>query len=206
METSKPSHKRSDTSPTQKEITMHALSSRKVLLTARVAAPIAAAALIATACSSTSHTASPAASSPSAASSVTVKTQNGPLGSFLADGSGRSLYLFASDTSTQSSCSGACATAWPPLTAKGSVSASGGAANSEVATITRADGAKQVTYGGHPLYYFAGDSAAGQTNGQGVDGFGALWWLVAPSGQKITTAVGSAPSTSSGYNSSGGGY
>jgi predicted lipoprotein with Yx(FWY)xxD motif len=183
---------------------MPALSSRKLLLTARVAAPIAAAALIATACSSASHSAAPAASSPSAAS-VTVKTQNGPLGSFLADGSGRSLYLFASDTSARSSCSGACATAWPPLTAKGSVSASGGAANSEVATITRADGTKQVSYAGHPLYYFAGDSAAGQTNGQGVDGFGALWWLVAPSGQKITTAMGSAPSMSNGYNS-GGGY
>ncbi len=85
------------------------------------------------------------------------------------------------------------------MTATGPVSATGDAASSDVATITRQDGARQVTYAGHPLYYFAGDSAAGQTNGQGVDGFGALWWLVAPSGQKITTTASSAPSSSNGY-------
>ena len=178
-------------------------SSRKLAL-AGVAAPIAAAALIATACSSASHTSSPAGSPAgpvSPTSSVTVKTQNGSVGSFLADGSGRALYLFASDTASTSSCSGACATLWPPLTAQGSVSASGDASGTDVATITRPDGTKQVTYAGHPLYYFAGDSGAGQTNGQGVNEFGAHWWLVAPSGQKITTSA--APSMNSGYN---GGY
>jgi predicted lipoprotein with Yx(FWY)xxD motif len=185
---------------------MRALS-RKLALTG-VAAPIAAAALIATACSSTSHDtsaggSSSAAGSASPTSSVTVKTQNGPLGSYLADSSGRALYLFASDTSSTSSCSGACAAAWPPLTAKGSVSAIDAASTADIATITRQDGTKQVTYAGHPLYYFAGDSSAGQTNGQGVDGFGALWWLVAPSGQKITTADSAAPSMNSSYN---GGY
>jgi predicted lipoprotein with Yx(FWY)xxD motif len=187
----------------QKEIIMHALP-RKLAL-AGVAAPIAAAALIATACSSTSHTTSPAGSSTSPgsvspASSVTVKAQNGPLGSFLADGSGRALYLFGADSASKSNCASACVTAWPPLTATGSVSASGGASAGDLATITRQDGTKQVTYAGHPLYYFAGDSGAGQTNGQGVDGFGALWWLVAPSGQKITTnADSAAPSMNSGY-------
>jgi len=186
---------------------MRALS-RKLALTG-VAAPIAAAALIATACSSTSHDtsaggSSSAAGSASPTSSVTVKTQNGPLGSYLADSSGRALYLFASDTSSTSRCSGACAAAWPPLTAKGSVSAIDAASTADIATITRQDGTKQVTYAGHPLYYFAGDSSAGQTHGQGVDGFGALWWLVAPSGQKITTTADSAaPSMNSGYN---GGY
>jgi predicted lipoprotein with Yx(FWY)xxD motif len=190
----------------QKEIIMRALS-RKLALAA-VAAPIGAAALIMTACTSSSHTTSPNNSSSGAglaasASSVTVKTQTGPLGSYLADGSGRALYLFASDTGSTSSCSGACAAAWPPLNANASVSAGDGASASDIATITRQDGTKQVTYAGHPLYYFAGDSSAGQTNGQGVDGFGALWWLVAPSGQKITTADSAAPSMNSGYN---GGY
>jgi predicted lipoprotein with Yx(FWY)xxD motif len=191
----------------QKEIIMRALS-RKLALAA-VAAPIGAAALIATACSSASHTTSPGSSpsgagSAASASSMTVKGQTGPLGSYLADGSGRALYLFASDTSSRSSCSGACATLWPPVTAKGSVSASGGASSADIATITRPDGTKQVTYAGHPLYYFAGDRGAGQTGGQGVNEFGALWWLVAPSGQKITTTADSAaPSTNSGY---GGGY
>jgi predicted lipoprotein with Yx(FWY)xxD motif len=136
---------------------------------------------------------------------VTVKTQTGPPGSHLADASGRALYLFASDTRSTSSCTGACAAAWPPLTAKGSVTASDGAASSDIATITRPDGTEQITYAGHPLYYFAGDSGAGQTNGQGVDGFGALWWLVAPSGQKIITSASSSAASSGGYNN-GGGY
>jgi predicted lipoprotein with Yx(FWY)xxD motif len=191
---------------------MHALSPRKLMLAGRVAAPIAAAALIATACSSISHTASPAASSPtvgsgSSGSSVTVKTAMGTVGSYLADASGKALYLFASDTSSTSTCSGACATYWPPLTATGSVTASDGASSSDIATITRTDGTKQVTYAGHPLYYFAGDSAAGQTKGQGINGFGALWWLVAPSGQEITTSVSSsAPSSSSSSDTDDGGY
>jgi predicted lipoprotein with Yx(FWY)xxD motif len=185
---------------------MHVLLKPRLL--ARVAVPVAAAALVATACTSSHKAAAPAGPSAagSSASSVTVKTQAGPAGSYLADASGRALYLFASDTRSTSSCTGACAAAWPPLTAKGSVTASDGAASSDIATITRPDGAKQVTYAGHPLYYFAGDSGAGQTNGQGVDGFGALWWLVAPSGQKITTsAVSSSAASSGGYNN-GGGY
>jgi predicted lipoprotein with Yx(FWY)xxD motif len=187
---------------------MRILSSRRVLL--GVAAPIAAAALFATACTS-SHTVSPGGSSSatgsaSSASSVTVKTQNGPLGSVLADGSGRALYLFAADTGSTSTCFGACAAAWPPLTANGSVSATGDAASSDVATITRSDGTKQVTYAGHPLYYFAGDSGAGQTNGQGINGFGARWWLVAPSGQKITTSAASAPSSSGGSDADDSSY
>jgi predicted lipoprotein with Yx(FWY)xxD motif len=174
--------------------------SRKLALTG-VTASIAAAALIATACSSSSHTTSPAGSSSAPASSATVKTQNGPLGSYLVDGSGRALYLFASDTSSTSSCSGACAALWPPLTAKGPVSATDGASSADISTIARPDGSKQVTYAGHPLYYFAGDNGAGLTNGQGADEFGALWWLVAPSGQKnSTTAVSATPSMSSGSN------
>jgi hypothetical protein len=87
------------------------------------------------------------------------------------------------------------------------VTASDGASSSDIATITRTDGTKQVTYAGHPLYYFAGDSAAGQTKGQGINGFGALWWLVAPSGQEITTSVSSsAPSSSSSSDTDDGGY
>src|SRR5207253_10800819 len=72
------------------------------------------------------------------------------------------------------------------------LTAAGGAKASDLGTITRSDGTKQVTYDGHPLYYFVGDSAAGQANGQGSDNFGAKWWLVASSGAKIT-ASGTAP-------------
>jgi predicted lipoprotein with Yx(FWY)xxD motif len=145
-----------------------------------------------------------------------VRTSNGK--SFLTDSSGRALYLWTPDTMTKSMCSGACATAWPPLTAKGAPTAGTGATASDLGTISRSDGTKQVTYAGHPLYYFAGDTAAGQTNGEGSNGFGAPWYVVAPSGQQITslsaaaapassapsTAPSSAPSTSSGSNAGGG--
>jgi predicted lipoprotein with Yx(FWY)xxD motif len=76
--------------------------------------------------------------------------------------------------------------------------AGGGVQASDLGTTTRADGAKQVTYNGHPLYYFVGDSGAGMLNGQGSNGFGAKWWLVAPSGSAITTA-GSSGGGSIGY-------
>jgi predicted lipoprotein with Yx(FWY)xxD motif len=107
-------------------------------------------------------------------------------------------------------CSGACATAWPPLTATGAPTAGTGVTASDLGTINRSDGTKQVTYAGHPLYYFAGDTAAGQTSGEGSNGFGAPWYLVAPSGQQITSLSAAsapaltAPSSSSGSNAGGG--
>jgi hypothetical protein len=114
-------------------------------------------------------------------------------------------------------CSGGCANAWPPLTAMGAPTAGPGATASDLSTISRADGTKQVTYAGHPLYYFAGDSGAGQTNGEGSKGFGAPWYLVAPSGQPVTNlgapatqptkmpAPTKAPASSSSSGSSAGG-
>jgi predicted lipoprotein with Yx(FWY)xxD motif len=124
---------------------------------------------------------------------------------FLTNSSGRAVYLWVKDTGDASQCSGACAGAWPPVTATGSVTAGGSAMASDLGTITRSDGTKQVTYDGHPLYYFAGDSGAGQANGQGSDGFGAKWWLVSPSGSDVTAAVTSFTAGSSGSGSSGSG-
>jgi predicted lipoprotein with Yx(FWY)xxD motif len=136
-----------------------------------------------------------------------IKTGTGSAGTFLTDGSGRTVYLFVADSTDKSTCSGACAGAWPPVTASGKVVASGGAMATDLGTIARSDGSKQVTYDGHPLYYFAGDSGAGQTHGQGVDGFGAKWWLVAPSGTEITAAgTGSAPASSPTASKAGGGW
>ncbi|HUN38126.1 MAG TPA: hypothetical protein VMU95_39550 [Trebonia sp.] len=77
--------------------------------------------------------------------------------------------------------------------------------SSDLSTITRSDGTKQVTYDGHPLYYFAGDSSAGQANGQGSDSFGAKWWLVSPAGADVTATVTSFTAGSSGSGSSGSG-
>jgi predicted lipoprotein with Yx(FWY)xxD motif len=145
---------------------------------------------------------------------ATVTTHAGSAGQFLTDSSGRAVYLFAADGMNKSNCSGACASAWPPVPAKGSLTASGGAMTSDLGSITRSDGTKQVTYKGHPLYYFAGDSGAGQTHGQGVDGFGAKWYVLAPSGAQITgaetaaapNAPASSPPASSGGSSAGGGW
>jgi predicted lipoprotein with Yx(FWY)xxD motif len=110
----------------------------------------------------------------------------------------------------KSTCSGACATAWPPLTTTGAPTAGAGATASNLGTISRSDGTRQVAYAGHPLYRFSGDSSAGQTNGEGSNGFGAPWYLVAPTGQQITSLSAAsapsspAPSTSSGSNVGGG--
>jgi hypothetical protein len=75
------------------------------------------------------------------------------------------------------------------VTTTGTATAAGSAKASDIGTITRSDGTKQVTYDGHPLYYFAGDSGPGMASGQGSDGFGAKWWLVAPTGSDVTAAV-----------------
>jgi len=173
-------------------------------LLARMPVPVklgvpVAAALMAAACGSGGGTAAsggtatgnPAGTSAPANASATgtvIKTQAGSSGTFLVDGSGRALYLWAADSMNTSKCAGACASAWPPVMATGKVTVAGGANAADLGTITRSDGTRQVTYDGHPLYTFAGDSAAGQTTGQGSDNFGAKWWLVAPSGAKITSA------------------
>jgi predicted lipoprotein with Yx(FWY)xxD motif len=158
------------------------------------AAALGAAALTAACSSSSSSPAaapSPAASSGTAGggSGLVITTKSGSAGAFLTDGSGRSVYLWTKDGMNSSVCSGACAAAWPPVTTTGAATASGGADKADLSTITRPDGAKQVTYDGHALYYYIGDSGPGQVNGQGSDNFGAKWWLVAPAGTSITGSV-----------------
>jgi predicted lipoprotein with Yx(FWY)xxD motif len=105
----------------------------------------------------------------------------------LVDAQGRTLYLWQADTGTSSTCSGACATAWPPVTTTGKPAAGSGAKANLLGTTKRADGSTQVTYAGHPLYRFAGDSAAGRLNGQGSDAFGAKWYVVTPAGTATTS-------------------
>jgi predicted lipoprotein with Yx(FWY)xxD motif len=165
-------------------------------------AAAAAVALLAAACSSggTGYSAGAAAGSGAAATTVGVRT--GSLGSYLVDGTGRALYLFTSDGTDKSSCKGTCLTYWPLLTSTGAPVAAAGVAGSRLATFAGPGGASEVSYAGHPLYYFALDKAAGDTKGQGRDDFGARWWLVAPSGQPITGA-GSASAPATGGN---GGY
>ena len=137
------------------------------------------------ACGSSSDTSSGGGSNPTGP--VTVTARNGAMGMYLTDGQGRSLYLFEADTSGTSTCTGACATEWPPLLTAGTPQAGSGVTADMLGTVARADGTTQVTYNKHPLYLFSADKAAGDTNGQGVNAFGALWWLVNPAGSAITT-------------------
>ena len=180
----------------------------------------AAVAVLAAACASGSSTSSspggaatgaPAGASSSAggSGSVVIKTASSSGGTILTDGSGRAVYLWTKDSGGMSACSGACAGAWPPVMASGTVTASGTAKASDLGSITRSDGSKQVTYDGHPLYYYVGDSGSGTASGQGSTQFGAQWWLVSPSGSDVTASVtsftagggGSAPSAPAGSTS-----
>jgi predicted lipoprotein with Yx(FWY)xxD motif len=122
------------------------------------------------------------------ATAATVSTSNTKLGQTLVDGNGRTLYLFQKDQPNQSACSGACASAWPVDQSAGAPKATSGVKASMLGTIKRGDGTTQVTYNKHPLYYYSGDTAAGQQAGQGLNAFGALWYVVAPSGVAVTGA------------------
>jgi predicted lipoprotein with Yx(FWY)xxD motif len=110
-------------------------------------------------------------------------------GPILVDGEGMSLYVFMADTqdSGTSTCGDddGCATEWPPLTTEGDPVAGEGVDATLLGTITRDDGSLQVTYNGWPLYLFEEDAVAGDTNGQGIDEFGGLWFLVSPAGEAI---------------------
>jgi predicted lipoprotein with Yx(FWY)xxD motif len=119
---------------------------------------------------------------------ATVSATSTSLGMILVDGSGRTLYLFEKDQSDQSACAGACAAAWPVDQSNGTPKAGSGVKASMLGTIKRGDNTTQVTYNQHPLYYYQGDSGAGQQNGQGVDAFGAKWFVVNPAGGAVTGA------------------
>jgi predicted lipoprotein with Yx(FWY)xxD motif len=151
-----------------------------------------AAALVAVGCGSSNTTSqaspSPIASPSVAASGTTIAVAtNAKLGQILVDGKGITLYLFVKDTGPISTCYDACAQIWPPVLTTGTPQAGNGVAAELLGTTTRNDGKLEVTYNHHPLYYIVQDKKAGDATGQGVDGFGGLWWVLAPSGAPITT-------------------
>ena len=126
-----------------------------------------------------------AASSGTAAMTIGLQSVSGIDGKILADGQGRALYLFTADKSSTSTCTGACAAAWPPVTASAMPMAGGGVSQSMLGTTKRADGTEQLTYHGHPLYYFAADTGSGMAKGQGLKAFGSDWYVVNAKGSKI---------------------
>ena len=130
---------------------------------------------------SPSPAASPASSPAGTAATIKVAA-DAKLGQILVNGEGMTVYLFVVDTSTASTCYTNCAAIWPPVLTSGAPVAGAGAKASLLGTTTRTDGTVEVTYAGHPLYYFIRDKKAGDTTGQGVNGFGGLWWVLTPSG------------------------
>ncbi|WP_216857929.1 COG4315 family predicted lipoprotein [Actinomadura verrucosospora] len=160
---------------------------------ARLAVPLAALAAAAAACGGSGdahHHAVPVAASTAPNTSDeggTIATAKvGNLGQVLVDGEGRTVYLFEKDQGGKSSCTGACAAVWPPVTSTGTPHAGSDAKTSKLGTTTRSDGKKQVTYGGHPLYYYTPDNAVkGSAKGQGLTQFGAGWFVVSSAGTKV---------------------
>jgi predicted lipoprotein with Yx(FWY)xxD motif len=191
--------------------------------TASVGGMVAAVALLAAACGSSgggsasaapgsapaAAAASAGASAPAASAPSVKLASRGSLGQVLVDGQGRTLYLWEADKSSASTCSGACATAWPPATVTGTPTAGTGINAALLSVTTRSDGARELTYDGHPLYRFVGDQTATDAKGQGSHGFGAGWYVVSAAGAKVDTddeAATAAPSSGMSGSGGGGGY
>ena len=171
---------------------------RSITFLAGATVPVLAALAIAGCGSSSNSNTSRSSAPPKTANgqSATVGVANENLGNILVDSQGRTLYLFRSDSGTKSACTGACAIDWPPLRATEKPTVGGGATASILATSPRSDGKPQVTYNGHPLYLFSGDQRPGDTNGEGVNAFGGLWYALSSAGDQI---IGSAPNSGIGY-------
>jgi predicted lipoprotein with Yx(FWY)xxD motif len=114
-----------------------------------------------------------------------VKVSSSRYGKILVDGTGRTLYLFTRDVKPSSRCYGSCAKAWPPFTTAGTPTAGKGATAGLLRSAARSSGPRQVTYGGHPLYHYRGESQAGQILCQNVAEFGGTWLVVKPSGAAV---------------------
>jgi predicted lipoprotein with Yx(FWY)xxD motif len=126
-------------------------------------------------------------SAATAAPAITLRTDSvANLGKYVTDASGRSLYVFMKDTKNTSTCVDACAAAWPPLGASTGASTDPSVKPAMVSVITRSDNKNQTTYNGMPVYYYEDDKKPGDIEGQGKNEFGGLWYVVSPSGQKIT--------------------
>lgn len=135
---------------------------------------------------STQSTAASTSTTAASGSGVAVESKHAKLGTVLAAGPKRlTVYMFEADKGTTSSCSGACAKVWPPVTTSGAPTAVAGAVSADLGTTKRSDGTEQVTYKGHPLYFYDDDKDAGDAYGQGSKAFGASWYVLQPSGQKI---------------------
>jgi predicted lipoprotein with Yx(FWY)xxD motif len=159
------------------------LSKRSVVLLTIAAAGVAPSSACSSSAGSTGSDPTPPVSG------TAVSAQSTSLGPILVDGRGRTVYVFANDKSNVSTCDGVCAADWPPVPAPSPLSASPPGVQAALGTATRSDGTRQLTVAGHPLYTFSGDSAAGQTKGQGITLNGGLWTVVSPAGAPNKSAA-----------------
>jgi len=161
----------------------------------RLATTLAAGALLLAACTpQTGAGSSGPSTEPSAAVAIEVTLAHTAAGDALAGPNGKTLYVFANDTAGASTCNAGCVDAWPPLLGDGSAVVAGDGVSGTFGTTTRDDGSKQVTHDGRPLYYYAADAAAGDSNGDGVGGV----WSIAPVG----AAASATPEATSGEHES----
>jgi predicted lipoprotein with Yx(FWY)xxD motif len=151
-----------------------------------------------------SNSTSTAAATSGGAATIDV-AKNAQLGQILTDSKGDTVYVFAKDTNGKSACNGGCAGVWPPVTTSGTPKAGTGVTASKLGTTKRSDGSTQVTYADRPLYTYTADTSPGDTTGNGVNLYGALWYAVQPNGSNAP-ASGSSGSGSTTTGSSGGGY
>jgi predicted lipoprotein with Yx(FWY)xxD motif len=149
------------------------------------AAPSAAAATVAPSVAAPSEAAEPSAEASEAAGGGAIVLVDSALGKIIVDGdeSGKTVYAFTPDSAGTPTCYDDCAANWPPVTPEDAAPAVGAGLDASLLTVVdRTDGTKQLKYGDWPLYYFAGDSAAGDTNGQGV---GTKWYVIGADGKLI---------------------
>lgn len=139
-----------------------------------------------------------------AMSAISLKQTS--LGQTLVDADGRTLYLFEGDRPNVSTLSPAGKSVWPPFTARVTPQAMNGVVAAQIGTITNARGKAQITYAGHPLYYYVGDHGSDQTRGQGLNEFGGLWYVLAGSGQAVTSAPSAPTPAAPGGGAAGYGY
>jgi len=143
---------------------------------------------------------------PAAAGGSAISLKQSSVGKVLTDANGRALYLFAGDNRNASRLSAAGLAVWPAFTSTRLPRATGGVNASQIGTATGTGGGTQITYNGHPLYYYVGDHQPGQVLGQGLNQFGARWYVLSATGGAITSAPKSAPAPAPGGSSSSYGY
>jgi predicted lipoprotein with Yx(FWY)xxD motif len=144
-------------------------------------------------------------SNKAASSSSVLAVRNTKLGKVLVDSKGQSVYLFTADSKNHSSCNATCLNYWPAVKATGTVPGSIPGITAKIGTTSDMSGGKIVTANGWPLYTYVKDTKPGDVTGQGTDFFGGKWWVLTPSGAKVTSTGSSSGSPSSSSSSSGGG-